>query len=66
MGPDNNFCHSPPKCYSKFMTLIKVCACVVRQTERCSKCEGTVMELGVTEFSGMQNPNHLAIEKAPE
>lgn len=63
--PDNNFCHSPPRCYSEFMTLIKVCACVSgrlweqeKQGER-----GFAIELGVIEFSGMHNPNHLTFKR---
>ncbi len=63
MEPDNNFCHIPPRCYSGFMTLIKVCArkCVCeggRQRER-----GFVIELRVIEFSGMHNPNHLTFKR---
>lgn len=69
MVPDNNFCCSPPRCYSEFMTLIKVYACkyvregdwgIERQTEG---ERGFVIELRVIEFSDMHNPNHLTFKR---
>lgn len=66
MVPDNILCHSPPSCCSEFMTLIIVSMCV-RKTEGASKTDtGRVIELGLIEFSGMHNTNHLTFKRPPE
>lgn len=63
MVPDNNFLQSPPRCYSEFMTLIKVCACVRKREQWKLEDRGAVIVLGVIEFSGMHNSNHLTFKR---
>lgn len=70
MVPDTIFCNRPLRTYSESLILINVCAHVsvrVREQARRTRGErGFVMELGVTEFSGLHNPNHLTLKRKPE